>query len=724
MMPRTTLLFVPLIFGLTILMGVVSFTSKARSALAATHPMAESPATLEDAIDMALNFVAAQQGPDGGIDAFGSGSSNESGTARAVLAVAAAGKSVETIQSGGLTMLDYLSTKAITYTHDASGTTSAHLFPANAGLLLAAAAAANQDVTAFGGMDLISQLEATYHAGTGAYSTTARLGFSSGAASDINQAWSIFGLSAAARPVPPGAINYLVSNQAPDGSWGFSDPDTTAVAVVALIASGQVAPTEAPVQNALAYFAATQLENGGWRPSWDTDPLNADSTGWIMQALAVSGFSPVTESWARPGGNPRSALLSLQAPDGSIGGTFVNAYSTIEAIFGLTEAPLFFLGQEVRMRRALSWIDESQLVDGSWAGFPGNQGSTADAALAYASAGFDPALITAQGSSASAMDYLASQAVTFTASSPDNAGKLAVAVAAAGLDPNSFGGVDIPNVLTSTHYSATLGGFGIITNTWHQAFAMLGLAAAGEPVPVTATSTLTGLQQADGGWKYDLSGAPWNTTSADSTGLALQALVAAGMSPSANIIQEGLAFLRNSQDSQGGWENANSTAYAIQGLYATGEDLADWTQAGATPLEALVGYQKVDGPSVWAWSWSPDNGLATWQSVPALMGVSYPYTPSALGSFTPTLRGPDPDRLVIRDPSAGQKTGFDLVIPFGSDLDADGSLALAYRVAGDPTWLTGTSATRMDGFFLASLPVTRPVEYEVQVQVTDTTAIQ
>ena len=298
-----------------------------------------------DVISKALAYIHSQQQPDGGIDAFASGASNPSGTARAVLALVAAGRPVDSMTSaGGATTIDYLKAHAITYTHDATGT----LFPESAGLLLAAASAAREDPAGFGGMDLVTELEAAFHPATGAYSTTAAQDFSSGAASDLNQAWAILGLSAAGRPVPISATNYLIDSQAPDGTWSFGDPDTTAYAVVALIESGNVEPADPAIQRAIEYFRASQTPDGGWRPSWDTDPINADTTGWIVQALIVAGHSPTAESWVKPNGDPLTALINLQKPDGSIGGTFVNAYSTIEALFGLAGRPLFSPGRTNR----------------------------------------------------------------------------------------------------------------------------------------------------------------------------------------------------------------------------------------------------------------------------------------------------------------------------------------------------------------------------------------
>jgi len=709
--------------GLLLALSLYAIPAEAQPAPASAAPTIDH----SDAISKALAYIRTQQQPDGGIDTFGFGlGSSDGGTARAVLALVATGRPVSWMAhtTSSKTMIDYLAGRAVTYTHDASGTTSIHLFPDRAGLLLAATAAANEDPANFGGMDLIAQLNDAYHPATGAYSTTAKQGWSSGEASDLNQAWAILGLSAAGQPVPVTATNYLVNSQAADGSWAYGDPDTTAVAVVALLGSSNVQPTGAVIQKALGYFRDTQLPNGGWRPSWDTDPLNADTTGWAIQALVATGYTPATESWAHSP-NPHTALLSLQQADGRIGGTYANAYSTIEALFGLTEQPLFFLGRTHRALRALTWMNEQQNGDGSWSGWTGpDPGATCDAVLAYAAAGYAPDSVTAAGSVTSAMDYLSSTTSSYVNTGPDVAGKLAVAVEAAGEDAHDFGSVNIVHVLTNTWYSPTLGAFGDANNSWHQAFAILGLAAAGEAIPVSATQTLTGLQQSDGSWTD-----AWGWSKPDSTGLALQALRAAGVPSSDTSVVSGTAFLRSQQDAAGGWSNANSTAYAMQGLLAASEDLiADWSsEDGHSPYDALAAYQKPDGPFVYQWDspWvSPDDsGMATWQAVPALLGVHYPLSPTMLIPFNGVNRGPDPDRTVACPPRAAWGSSVDVIIPFGSDLDTDGNVTLDWCVSGE-SWVTGTTVYRADGYYTATLPVTAPVVYEFQATFTDPDGVQ
>jgi hypothetical protein len=339
-MRQKILLFISLSSGLLIIAGLLLLfqpgTAQAK------------PVPNQVVIEAGSAYLQTQQQVDGGITGF-SGVSDPDTTARSVIAFIAAGKSPrDVISSAGNSMLDYLSTQAVTFTHDTTGT----LFPGRAGLLITAVKLTGEDASGFGGMNLVGELEASFHPDTGAFSTTARSEFSSGAASDLSQAWAILGLGLDGRKVPDSAINYMVNTQAGDGSWGAGDPDTTALAVTALLASGNVTNQGELIQRAIQYFHDTQAPSGGWKPSWDTDPLNADSTGWILEALVSAGEDILGQSWNTKQANPLDALMSLQKPDGSIGGTYANAYSTAEAIIGLAGIPLTNLANPLAYHRA------------------------------------------------------------------------------------------------------------------------------------------------------------------------------------------------------------------------------------------------------------------------------------------------------------------------------------------------------------------------------------
>ncbi len=340
-MKSTIKLLLTFSLGLIIISALLYF-SGTKTTLAETAPNQSA------VIQAGLEFIKIQQQADGGILGF-SGVSDPDATARTVMAfIAAKASPGDVLSAQGKTMLDYLASQAISYTHDTTGT----LFPGRVGIILTAVVLSGEDGKSFGGMDLVGELEASFHEDTGTYSTTASQGYSSGAASDVSQAWAILGLSLEGRTIPPAAIVYLKNSQAPDGSWGAGDPDTTALVVTALLASRNETNQSQVIQKALEYFHTTQAPSAGWKPSWDTEPINADSTGWILQALVSAGEDVRGQTWTKDQSNPVDALLALQKPDGSIGGANANAYSTAEAIIGLSGIPLSNFGISSTAQRA------------------------------------------------------------------------------------------------------------------------------------------------------------------------------------------------------------------------------------------------------------------------------------------------------------------------------------------------------------------------------------
>ncbi len=705
------------------LVPVTAQRSAPAQALQTTFPYYQ-----DEAIAKAVSYLRTQQLPSGGIDSFTFGA-DPGGTSRLLLALNAVGYPPSTFVKDGKSLLDYLASELVTYIYANATPGPQNLLPGRAGLVLGAVAAGSGDPRSFGGVDLVAALNAAYNANDGTYSTSASEGFSSGAANDVNQTFAILGLVAAGQPIPAKATQWLLDHQNTDGSWSNSG-DVTSYAVVALLGSGNVAATDPAIQKALAFYRATQSRSTAlWGESGGGEPAN--STGWSMTALAIYGYTPLADSWATSGTNPRAALLALQTDDGAIGKRFFNAYGTLEALYGLSDQPLF-MATPLRAERALAYITSRQNADGGWPGFgsASSPGETLDNLFAFVAAGYDPTMVRSGGNSP--LDYLADTAATYTRDDssrifPAQTGKLIVGVVAAGASPTAFGTpvlnlvANLESTLQTTGaYSTTAsrgftsGAAGVTT----QSFAILGLRAAGRTVPQAAITYLTGLQGQDGSW----GGSP------DSTGLVLQALIAAGVAPTEDVIGDGVAYLQTTQAASGGWEafgtvNVNSTAYAIQGLLAAGVDLtaSDWLKNGRSPLGILASYQKTDGPFVYNWSvdlesgFNPaeDNLYATQQAVPALLGATYPYTATAPGdlgdSYTPLKRGPDPDRLVVAPPLItfnADRTQATLTAPFGSDLDGDATATLEWNIASgrsQPAAFQTVAAIRGSGSFQATL---------------------
>lgn len=218
-------------------------------------------------------------------------------------------------------------------------------------------------------------------------------------------------------------------------------------------------------------------------------------------------------------------------------------------------------------------------------------GLTLDAVLALDAAGIG------QDAARAATAYVATNVRSYVtgadygAASERYAGALAktlnVAVAQR-LDPSDFGGVDLVAELAAREASS--GRFedafdpnvsgGDYSNTFSQSFAVLGLERAGVGASAEAVAFLK-LQQCPGGGFRLIEAATAcaddSTADADSTSLAVQALIAAGSTRDAAVVRA-LNWLTARQGADGGFgggvsteaENANSTGLAGQALLAGG----------------------------------------------------------------------------------------------------------------------------------------------------------
>lgn len=275
--------------------------------------------------------------------------------------------------------------------------------------------------------------------------------------------------------------------------------------------------------------------------------------------------------------------------------------------------------------RALAWLQAQQQPDGS---FPTNEvGIVVDVVLAGAAAGARPESWHPAGGK-SPLAYLSTQADTYAARSPAAAGKLAVAVTAAGSDPVNFGGVDLLAKIRG-YYQPTSGQFGTNNNNWDQAWSILALSAASESIPLTATARLKANQESDGAWGY----APGIAKDVDSTALALQALIAAGEPVTSTIVAKALNYLHSRQlpdagfpGGQGLTVSVSSIGFATQGLIATGQNPLgnEWKKDGKTPLDALLALQSADGSFASLGSGLPATLQSTAQAIPALFGRPFP----------------------------------------------------------------------------------------------------
>ncbi|MGQ9628545.1 MAG: prenyltransferase/squalene oxidase repeat-containing protein, partial [Anaerolineae bacterium] len=311
----------------------------------------------------------------------------------------------------------------------------------------------------------------------------------------------------------------------------------------------------------------------------------------------------------------------------------------------LTHWPAFAATpKEQAIENALFWLQGQQQNDGGFSTVAaGPYPGTAQAVVSLAAANRDPYIFLSAENN-SPMDYLAGQvdAQTDTITETRNAAWTALAVVAAGGDPYNFGGVNLVGRLQG-YYDPASGQYGLDGDVVAQYLSMLALSVAvteAQPitatVPQTATNLLKSWQDASGGWgwQYPCDPGAWCYPDVDNTAMALQALLAAGESPTSTAIVNGLNFLRNNQGDDGGFQssfgtsNANSTALGIQAIYAAGQDPegSAWEKNGNTPVEFLLSLQDSAGyfdydPTKPSWA---DTTLTTIQAVPALAKKPFP----------------------------------------------------------------------------------------------------
>src|SRR5436309_2632617 len=139
----------------------------------------------------------------------------------------------------------------------------------------------------------------------------------------------------------------------------------------------------------------------------------------------------------------------------------------------------------------------------------------------------------------------------------------------AGVSPESLGGRNLVAALErDVRPSGSVAGQVNLT-----AFAVLALRAAGAGPPSAMLAWLVRQQDGDGGFNFATRG---GSSDVDDTGAALQAL-ASGPAAAASHRRRAVTFLVNHQNRDGGFaadvggeSNAQSTAWAVQGLLAAG----------------------------------------------------------------------------------------------------------------------------------------------------------
>ena len=145
---------------------------------------------------------------------------------------------------------------------------------------------------------------------------------------------------AAGAPVPAVAVQFLVSAQDSDGGWDYrddpngaadydlSDTNSTSMVLMALDAAGD----HGRDPSGLAWLAAQQDGDGGfpYQAGAGSDP---DSTALVVQAIVATGDDPVAAGWTVAGKTPLGYLEAAQDQDGGYtypGNTGPDPFTTAE----------------------------------------------------------------------------------------------------------------------------------------------------------------------------------------------------------------------------------------------------------------------------------------------------------------------------------------------------------------------------------------------------------
>ncbi|HEX2084730.1 MAG TPA: prenyltransferase/squalene oxidase repeat-containing protein, partial [Solirubrobacteraceae bacterium] len=314
------------------------------------------------------------------------------------------------------------------------------------------------------------------------------------------------------------------------------------------------------------------------------------------------------------------------------------AAATAGALLLLTAAPAAAADRAVE--RAVAYLRAAQTDDGGFAGAKGAGGSNAIysgwAVIGLAAAGEDP------GDEAAA--YLRDQATKVR--DLGDVERTILALRAAGERADDL----VDELVRRRERDGSIEG--LVNRT---AFLILSLRASDrprtDPVIRAAARWLVGQQNRDGGFGTAGRGSP---PSIDDTSAAIQALVAARRRRDSRPVRRAAAWLVRRQGPDGGFplsprtpSNAQSTAWAIQGLVAAGRDPRRVRRDGSrTPIAYLKSLQGPDGAIRFNRTSRQTPTWVTAQAIPALTRRPLPVRPPRAARAAARKRAQSPLALL------------------------------------------------------------------------------
>jgi energy-coupling factor transport system substrate-specific component len=208
---------------------------------------------------------------------------------------------------------------------------------------------------------------------------------------------------------------------------------------------------------------------------------------------------------------------------------------------------------------------------------------------------------------------------------------------ATGIRASDFGGHNLVAMLRAKfHRDGSVGGDVNLTT-----FGILALRGAGVSMPGRTVAWLLAQQDHDGGFGFARRG---GASDVDDTGAVLEALASQSGSRLAEVRRRAIAYVRREQDRDGGFpsqpgegSNAQSTAWAVQGLDAAGVNAAAVHRAGGrSPLDYLQSLIGRDGAVAYARGQDQTPVWVTGEVLMALAGKPLPLAPLPTPAPKPT----------------------------------------------------------------------------------------
>jgi hypothetical protein len=283
----------------------------------------------------------------------------------------------------------------------------------------------------------------------------------------------------------------------------------------------------------------------------------------------------------------------------------------------------------------MAYLESAQNVDGGFGGARGQRSGelySGWVAMGLAAAGRDP--LTLRRAGHSVLDAIRGQASTLEGAG--DVERTILALHACGLPASAFPGTSLVGRLLRER--ASDGSFAHLVNI--TAFAIFALRVAGSSadnqIVGSAGRWLAAQQNHNGG--YGFAGRRGGED-VDDTAAALQGVIDASGRRGGALVLRAVAYLRRAQNLDGGFpqqpgreSNAQSTAWAVQGLSAAGVNVNAFKRTGSrSPLGYLESLAAPDGSVRYSRTSAQTPVWVTAEALTALAGKPFPIAPSFSG---------------------------------------------------------------------------------------------